>query len=176
VSTTELCNCDTVTFDDLMAVTIKNNVFRDADAVHSCGTYALPQSWQKSYGSAHWKWNETILQLPLSRYMKILYTIDLNRAYRLQYQLKHRGTSHCCLFLPSFGPLLNCHYWSISLQNTHINSKQYPVVLMYVCMFIIIKGYTLRVAGNTFNKQSRRADKGWSSSLGVGRGAKTSSP
>jgi hypothetical protein len=26
------------------------------------------------------------------------------------------------------------------------------------------------------NKQSRRADKGWSSSLGVGRGANNSSP
>jgi hypothetical protein len=33
-----------------------------------------------------------------------------------------------------------------------------------------------RVAANTFNKQSRTADKGWSSSLGVGRGANNSSP
>jgi hypothetical protein len=29
-----------------------------------------------------------------------------------------------------------------------------------------------RVAANILNKQSRTADKGWSSSLGVGRGAK----
>jgi hypothetical protein len=33
-----------------------------------------------------------------------------------------------------------------------------------------------KVAANTLNKQSRTADKGWSSSLGVGRGANNSSP
>jgi hypothetical protein len=33
-----------------------------------------------------------------------------------------------------------------------------------------------RVAANIPNKQSRTADKGWSSSLGVGRGANNSSP
>jgi len=33
-----------------------------------------------------------------------------------------------------------------------------------------------RVDANILNKQSRTADKGWWSSLGVGRGAKTSSP
>jgi hypothetical protein len=32
-----------------------------------------------------------------------------------------------------------------------------------------------RVAGNILNKHSRTADKGWSSSLGVGRGANNSS-
>jgi hypothetical protein len=31
-----------------------------------------------------------------------------------------------------------------------------------------------KVAANTLNKQSRAADKGWSSSLGVGRGASSS--
>jgi hypothetical protein len=33
-----------------------------------------------------------------------------------------------------------------------------------------------RVAANTLNKQSQTADKGWSSSLGVGQGANNSSP
>ena len=33
-----------------------------------------------------------------------------------------------------------------------------------------------RVAVNKWNKQSRTADKGWSSSLGVGQGANNSSP
>jgi hypothetical protein len=33
-----------------------------------------------------------------------------------------------------------------------------------------------RVAANILNKQSRTADKGWSSSLGIGRGANNSSP
>jgi hypothetical protein len=33
-----------------------------------------------------------------------------------------------------------------------------------------------RVAANILNKQLRTADKGWSSSLGVGRGANNSSP
>jgi hypothetical protein len=33
-----------------------------------------------------------------------------------------------------------------------------------------------RVAANILNKQSRTADKGWSSSLGVGRGVDNSSP
>jgi hypothetical protein len=33
-----------------------------------------------------------------------------------------------------------------------------------------------RVAANILNKQSRTADKGWPSSLGVGRGAKNSPP
>jgi hypothetical protein len=33
-----------------------------------------------------------------------------------------------------------------------------------------------RVAANILNKQSRRADTGWSSSLGVGRGANNSLP
>jgi hypothetical protein len=33
-----------------------------------------------------------------------------------------------------------------------------------------------RVAANTLNKQSRTADKGWSSSLGVGQDANNSSP
>jgi hypothetical protein len=33
-----------------------------------------------------------------------------------------------------------------------------------------------RVAANTLNKQSRTADKGWSFSLGIGRGANNSSP
>ena len=32
-----------------------------------------------------------------------------------------------------------------------------------------------RVAANVLNKQSRTADKGWSSSLGVGQGTKNSS-
>jgi hypothetical protein len=41
------------------------------------------------------------------------------------------------------------------------------------------RGYGLqiwRVAVNILNKQSRTADSGWSSSLGVGRGAKNPSP
>jgi hypothetical protein len=33
-----------------------------------------------------------------------------------------------------------------------------------------------REAANILNKQSRTADKGWSSRLGVGRGANNSSP
>jgi len=33
-----------------------------------------------------------------------------------------------------------------------------------------------RVAANILNKQSRTTDKGWSSSLGFGRGANNSSP
>jgi hypothetical protein len=33
-----------------------------------------------------------------------------------------------------------------------------------------------RVATNILNKQSRTDDKGWTSSLGVGRGANNSSP
>jgi hypothetical protein len=33
-----------------------------------------------------------------------------------------------------------------------------------------------RVAANILNKQSRTADSGWSSSLGVGRGANNPSP
>ena len=33
-----------------------------------------------------------------------------------------------------------------------------------------------RVAVNILNKQSRTADEGWSSSLGVGRGANNASP
>jgi hypothetical protein len=33
-----------------------------------------------------------------------------------------------------------------------------------------------RAAANVLNKQSRTADKGWSSSLRVGRGANNSSP
>jgi len=33
-----------------------------------------------------------------------------------------------------------------------------------------------RLAANILNKQSRTADKGWYSSLGVGRGANNSSP
>jgi len=33
-----------------------------------------------------------------------------------------------------------------------------------------------RVDANILNKQSRTADKGWSSSLGLGRGANNSSP
>jgi hypothetical protein len=33
-----------------------------------------------------------------------------------------------------------------------------------------------RVAANILNKQSRTADKGWSSSLGFGRGANNFSP
>ena len=33
-----------------------------------------------------------------------------------------------------------------------------------------------RVAANKLNNQSRTADKGWSSSLGVGRGANNASP
>jgi len=33
-----------------------------------------------------------------------------------------------------------------------------------------------RVADNKFNKQSRTADEGWSSSLGVERGSNNASP
>jgi hypothetical protein len=33
-----------------------------------------------------------------------------------------------------------------------------------------------REAENILNKQSRTADKGWSSSMGIGRGANNSSP
>jgi hypothetical protein len=42
---------------------------------------------------------------------------------------------------------------------------------LYVCCT-----YNGRVAANILNKQSRTADKGWPSSLGVGRGANNSSP
>jgi hypothetical protein len=41
------------------------------------------------------------------------------------------------------------------------------------------RGYGLqiwRVAANILNKQSRTADRGWSSSLGVGQGANNPSP
>jgi hypothetical protein len=34
----------------------------------------------------------------------------------------------------------------------------------------------LRIVANILNKQSRTADKGWSSSFGVGRGANNTSP
>ena len=39
-----------------------------------------------------------------------------------------------------------------------------------------IVGSNPRVAANILNKQSRIADTGWSSGLGVGRGANNSSP
>jgi hypothetical protein len=47
------------------------------------------------------------------------------------------------------------------------------------CVLVVCGGEGLliwKVATNILNKQSRRADKGWSSSLGVGHGANNPSP
>jgi len=47
------------------------------------------------------------------------------------------------------------------------------------CHQVLDRGYGLqiwRVAVNTLNKQLQTAEKGWSSSLGDGRGANSSSP
>jgi hypothetical protein len=40
----------------------------------------------------------------------------------------------------------------------------------------VTSGYGWRLAANILNKQPRTNDKGWSSSLGVGRGANNPSP
>jgi hypothetical protein len=42
--------------------------------------------------------------------------------------------------------------------------------------YCLIMAITRRVAANILNKQSRTENKGWSSSLGVGRGANNPSP
>jgi hypothetical protein len=42
--------------------------------------------------------------------------------------------------------------------------------------FDVLSGTGRRVAVNKLNKQPRTADEGWSSSLGVGRGANNSFP
>jgi hypothetical protein len=46
----------------------------------------------------------------------------------------------------------------------------------YVCVMYYERPPIWRVATNILNKQSRTADKGWSSSFGVGRGANNASP
>jgi hypothetical protein len=63
------------------------------------------------------------------------------------------------------GPLV---FWRCELR---IVCKQCLLSLFFVHIYIHI-----RVAANVLNKQSRTADKGWSSSLGVGQGANNASP
>jgi hypothetical protein len=53
----------------------------------------------------------------------------------------------------------------------------YDIIYLYVGVADRGDGLLIwRVAANILNKQSLSADKGWSSSLGVGRGANNSSP
>jgi hypothetical protein len=56
-------------------------------------------------------------------------------------------------------------------------------ISQYIILINVISGLRVeertpvwRVAVNILNKQSRTADKGWSSSLGVGRGSNNTSP
>ena len=92
-------------------------------------------------------------------------------------------------------------YWAVDLINTHqIDLKINMHFLLSIHFVKLYDGwvrdkwvpvntawYVLRlrkeerppiwrVAANILNKQSRTADKGWSSSLGVGRGADNASP
>jgi hypothetical protein len=51
------------------------------------------------------------------------------------------------------------------------------LILLYLIILQFMKLlHVWRVAATILNKQSRTADKGWSSSLGVERGANNSSP
>jgi hypothetical protein len=50
-----------------------------------------------------------------------------------------------------------------------------PTISIYIIIFALLYNIIL-IAANILNKQSRTADKGWSFSLGVGPGAKNSSP
>jgi hypothetical protein len=70
--------------------------------------------------------------------------------------------------------------WSMTLSLPKISRVFVPPFRHECHSFLYLwslRGLQLwRVAANILNKQSRTADKGWSSSLGVGRGAKNSSP
>jgi len=57
--------------------------------------------------------------------------------------------------------------------NRHARAKWVPVATAWRVLRVRTEGRPpmSRVAANVLNKQSRTADKGWSSSLGVGRGA-----
>jgi len=59
-----------------------------------------------------------------------------------------------------------------------IRDKSVPVTTVWRVLRLRIEEWppVQRVAANILNKQSRMADKGWSSCLGVGRGASNSSP
>jgi hypothetical protein len=60
-------------------------------------------------------------------------------------------------------------YKRSQLTLSHIISLKSVVIFYHLCLF-------LRIAVNKLNKQPRTADEGWSSSLGVGRGANNPSP
>jgi hypothetical protein len=64
-----------------------------------------------------------------------------------------------------------------SIVRNHV--KWVPCHYGMACPQVVDGGQGLqvwRVAANILNKQSRTADKGWPSSLGVGRGANNSPP
>jgi hypothetical protein len=69
--------------------------------------------------------------------------------------------------------------WSLSLRFPHLNpvyhNKCVPVTTAWRVLRLRMKKRPLlwRVAEKSLNKQSRTADKEWSSSLGIGRGVTT---
>jgi hypothetical protein len=71
--------------------------------------------------------------------------------------------------------------YSLKISHHHICNNHYrwvPVTKAWHILRLQLEEQTpvWRVAANILNKQSRTAEKGWSSSLGVGRGANNASP
>jgi len=61
---------------------------------------------------------------------------------------------------------------ALLLTHTYIYDKSVPVTTAWHVLWLRMEEWPLiwRVAASILNKQLRTADKGWSSSLGVGRG------
>ena len=92
----------------------------------------------------------------------------------LQSVLTDNATSNCTTKPPSFRPtLLNFN----SLFGVHLRDKWAPVSTKWGVFRLRMneRPPVWRVAANILHNPSRRADKVWSSSLGVGRGANNSS-
>jgi len=78
-------------------------------------------------------------------------------------------------FLIMFGCVTSVqNYWVLQTKSLH---RWVPVITAWRVLRLRVEERPpiWRVAVNKLNKQSRKADKGWSSSLGVGRGANNSS-
>ena len=80
---------------------------------------------------------------------------------------------------------MGCWEWYLDIRGEQKNC----LLFIFPCLWVLVTtawrvlrlrmeewSPIWRVAANKLNKQSRTADKGWSSSLGVGRGANTSFP
>jgi hypothetical protein len=136
--------------------------FAGSDTVPTCRSSALPPSSRQKNVSA----DKCNIQHISAHNFAFQNTV----AFFITCQLTPLHKSHTPL--PQTSHLVNLHH-KLSLQVSAVTL----CIVKLICLYVEnCRARNRKVAANILNTETRTVHKGWSSSLGVGRGANNSSP